>query len=200
MRSLATRWRRRSRPPTGSRCIAPSPRRPRRGSPATLPSTSVRSLGIGSSWRRTGRRQPPARGRSAPPTRRYDAWPTRRVSGCTGPHWHSIRPRCPRSSAASCWSRSAGRPTSPATSTLAWMRQSRRRTPRAGPGVPNSWARPRSSSRQLPTPASTPSPNSCASRRSPASATAPPRRCGLGCSPSAATWRSTTASRTASSR
>jgi hypothetical protein len=33
---------------------------------AGVPSTSVRSLGIGSSWRRTGRRQPPARGRSAP--------------------------------------------------------------------------------------------------------------------------------------
>lgn len=44
------------------------------------------------------------------------------------------------------------------------------------------------------------SPNSCARRRWPASATTHTRQCARGCSPSAATWRSTTASRTASSR
>ena len=70
-------------------------------------------------------------------------------------------------------SRSAGRPTSPATCAVAWMPQLRRRMRRARPGIPSSWPRPPWSSRRLPTLASTRSPNSCARRRSPASARDP---------------------------
>ncbi len=44
-----------------------------------------------------------------------DAAPSKRASGSIGPRWHSTRRRCPTSSTAGCSSRSAGRPTWPAT-------------------------------------------------------------------------------------
>ena len=104
------------RPPTGPRCIVPSPRRSRRSTPTICPSIWPTSPATGPSWRRTARPRPPARW-----TIRAADDAVRRLAYEEGVRLYraalaSTRP-LPTANVAGSRSRSAGPPTWPATCT-----------------------------------------------------------------------------------